>query len=232
MIHALRQDGIAFDAAGIGADGLNDTILEALTRKGDGRYYLLDRPEDADEGFARKLAGAFRPGAKDVKVQIQFNPDRVGRYRLLGFEEHRLNKEDFRDDTVDAAEMASEEAGVALYQVEVRPDGSGDVGYVSVRFLDVASGERVERRRLIPYEPGTPGFDQATPSLRLAGLAAWTAAKLKDDGAGAGSEWKDLARIYAALPGNWTSSWPSPGAGRDATDGGAIGAIGPSFLRG
>jgi len=206
MIHTLRQDGIAFDAAGIGADGLNDTILEALTRKGDGRYYLLDRPEDADEGFARKLAGAFRPGAKDVKVQIQFNPDRVGRYRLLGFEEHRLNKEDFRDDTVDAAEMASEEAGVALYQVEVRPDGSGDVGYVSVRFLDVASGERLERRWLIPYEPGTPGFDQANPSLRLAGLSAWTAAKLKDDGAGAGIDWKDLARIYAALPGDWKSS--------------------------
>jgi Ca-activated chloride channel homolog len=204
-IHALRQDGIAFDAAGIGADGLNDTILEALTRKGDGRYYLLDRPEDADEGFARKLAGAFRPGAKDVKVQIQFNPDRVGRYRLLGFEEHRLNKEDFRDDTVDAAELASEEAGVATYQVEVRPEGSGDIGFVSVRFLDVASGERVERRWLIPYEPGVSAFDQASPSLRLAGLASWTAAKLKDDGAAAGTDWAALNRIHAALPETWKS---------------------------
>jgi secreted protein with Ig-like and vWFA domain len=205
MIDGLRQDGIAFDAAGIGADGLNDTILEALTRKGDGRYYLLNRPEDADEGFARKLAGAFRPGAKDVKVQIQFNPDRVGRYRLLGFEEHRLNKEDFRDDTVDAAELASEEAGVATYQVEVNPEGSGDVGFVSVRFLDVASGERVERRWLIPYEPGVSAFDQASPSLRLAGLASWTAAKLKDDGAAAGTDWAALNRMHAALPETWKS---------------------------
>ena len=205
-IHALRQEGIAFDAAGIGADGLNDTILEALTRKGDGRYYLLNGPEDAGEGFARKLAGAFRPGAKDVKVQIQFNPDRVGRYRLLGFEEHRLEKEEFRDDTVDAAELASEEAGVAVYQVEVKPDGSGDVGFVSVRFLDVASGERVERRWLIPFEPMTPGFDQAPPSLQLAGLAAWTAAKLKDDPAAASTDWPSLSRIHAGLPEAWKSA--------------------------
>jgi autotransporter-associated beta strand protein len=205
-IHALRQEGIAFDAAGIGADGLNDTILEALTRKGDGRYYLLNGPEDAGEGFARKLAGAFRPGAKDVKVQIQFNPDRVGRYRLLGFEEHRLKKEDFRDDTVDAAELASEEAGVAVYQVEVKLDGSGDVGFVSVRFLDVASGERVERRWLIPFEPKTAAFDQAPPSLQLAGLAAWTAAKLKDDPAAASTDWPFLNRIHAGLPEAWKSA--------------------------
>ena len=205
-IHALRQDGIAFDAAGIGADGLNDRILEALTRKGDGRYYLLNRPEDAGEGFAHKLAGAFRPGAKDVKVQIQFNPDRVGRYRLLGFEEHRLNKEDFRDDTVDAAEMAAEEAGVAVYQVEVKPNGSGDVGFVSVRFLDVASGERVERRWLIPFEAKTPAFDQAAPSLRLAGLAAWTAAKLKEDPAAASTDWVSLNRLHAQLPEPWTTA--------------------------
>ena len=54
----MRDAGIAFDAAGISAEGLNDEVLEALTRKGDGRYYLLDSIEDADDGFASQIAGA------------------------------------------------------------------------------------------------------------------------------------------------------------------------------
>src|SRR6185436_10938400 len=119
--------------------------LEALTRKGDGRYAVLNSPEEADAQFARQLAGAFRPAAKDVKVQVRFNPARVARYRLIGFEKHRLKTEDFRNDAVDAAELAAEEAAVALYQVEVLPEGEGELGEVSVRFLDTGSGQRVER---------------------------------------------------------------------------------------
>jgi hypothetical protein len=119
----MREAGIAFDAAGFGAEGLNDEILEALTRKGDGRYYLLDRPEDAGEAFAEQIAGALRPAAKNVKVQVEFNPDRVKSYKLLGFEKHRLATEDFRNDAVDAAEMAAAEAGVAVYQEDPIPGG-------------------------------------------------------------------------------------------------------------
>ncbi|WP_372715649.1 VWA domain-containing protein, partial [Novipirellula sp.] len=121
MIATMRSAGIAFDAAGISADGLNDEILEALACKGDGRYYLLDSHEAADEEFASQIAGALRPSAKNVKVQVEFNPKRVGRYKLLGFEKLRLKQQDFRNDNVDAAEMAAAEAGVALYQFEAKP---------------------------------------------------------------------------------------------------------------
>jgi Ca-activated chloride channel family protein len=140
---------------------------------------VVDGPEDADAQCAKKLAGAFRPAAENVKVQVRFNPARVGRYKLIGFEEHRLNKEDFRNDAVDAAEMASEEAGVALYQFEILPQGEGEVGEVSVRFRDAASGRMVERSWTIPYDPQAPGFDDAKPSLQLAGLAAFAAEKLR-----------------------------------------------------
>jgi len=200
IIESMRQAGIAFDAAGIGADGLNDEILEALTRKGDGRYYLLDRPEDADAGFAHQIAGALRPAARNVKVQVELNPDRVGRYKLLGFEKHRLKKEDFRDDSVDAAEMAAEEAGVALYQLEARRDGQGDVGSVSVRFQDMASGRMVERRWPIPYEPRAPRLAEAAPSLRLAAVAALFAARLKGEALGQSVELPKLAGLISGLP--------------------------------
>lgn len=178
-VEALRQNGIAFDACGVVADGLDDSVLEALTRKGDGRYAVINSPEEADAGFARKLAGAFRPAAKDVKVQVHFNPARVAKYRLIGFEKHRLKTEDFRNDAVDAAELAAEEAAVAVYQVEVLPEGEGELGEVAVRFLDTRSNERVERSWALGYTAQPAAFERATASMQLAGSAAFLAEKLR-----------------------------------------------------
>ncbi|TWU43969.1 von Willebrand factor [Novipirellula aureliae] len=200
MIEAMRGAGIAFDAAGISAEGLNDEILEALTRKGDGRYYLLDSLEATEDGFARQIAGALRPSAKNVKVQVEFNPKRVGRYKLLGFEKHRLKTEDFRNDEVDAAEMAAAEAGVAMYQFEALPDGEGDVGSVSVRFRDLSTGQMTENRWPIPYEPDAPRPDQSSPSLRIATTAALLAARLRGDAVGATVDMKTLSNLIAGLP--------------------------------
>jgi len=200
MVTTMRSEGIAFDAAGICAEGLNDEVLEALTRKGDGRYYLLDSLEAADDGFARQIAGALRPSAKNVKVQVEFNPKRVGRYKLLGFEKHRLNQEDFRNDSVDAAEMAAAEAGVAMYQFEAKPDGEGDVGSVSVRFRDLSTGQMIENRWPIPYEAAAPRPDQAAPSLRIATSAALLAAKLRGGPLGETVDLKTLSDLIAGLP--------------------------------
>jgi Ca-activated chloride channel homolog len=200
MVTTMRDAGIAFDAAGISADGLNDEVLEALTRKGDGRYYLLDSAEAADDGFARQIAGALRPSSKNVKVQIEFNPKRVGYYKLLGYEKHLLKQEDFRNDQIDAAEMAAAEAGVAVYQFEAKADGEGDVGSVSVRFQDLTTGEMVENCWPIRYEPNAARPEQATPSMRIASCAALFAAKLRGDPLGGTVDLKSLSELLSSLP--------------------------------
>jgi secreted protein with Ig-like and vWFA domain len=197
-IETLRQQGIAFDACGVGTDGLDDAMLEALTRKGDGRYYVLDTPESADAGFARQLAGAFRPAAQNVKLQVRFNPARVGNYRLIGFEHHRLRTEDFRNDKVDAAELAAEEAAVALYQVEALPQGEGELGDVHVRFRDPATGGMVERSWTMTYDPQARAFDKATPTMQLAGTAALLAETLRG---GAGAEQVKLSELAPVVNG-------------------------------
>ena len=205
-VEAMRQQGIAFDAAGFGADGLNDRLLERLTRNGNGRYYVVDNAEDANANFSKQLAGAFRPAAENVKVQVRFNPARVGKYKLIGFEEHRLNKEDFHNDAVDAAEMAAEEAGNALYQVETLPGGEGEIGEVSVRFRDVASGQMVERTWTIPYEAQSPAFDQAAPSIQLAGLAAFTAEKLRHAPMADAIDFQQLRQTFAKVKARYQNS--------------------------
>lgn len=187
------------DACGVGLDGLDDEILEALSRKGDGRYYALDTAEQADAGFARQLAGALRPAAENVKVQVRFNPARVGRYRLVGFEKHRLREEDFRNDAVDAAELAAEESALALYEIETLPDGQGEIGDVSVRFRDAQTRTMVERTWTVPYEEGALAFDRASASLQLAGLAALLAEELRAGSAAAQIELGDFATVASRL---------------------------------
>lgn len=199
QVESMRKAGISFDACGVGAEGLNDDILSSLAKKGDGRYYFLNRPEDADQGFARQIAGSLRPAAKNVKVQVLFNPDRVTSFKLYGFEKHKLKKEDFRNDKVDAAEMAAEESGVALYHFEANPEGRGDVGTVSVRFLDTSSNQMVERTWVIPYEEQAPFFNEADPKLRLAGVAGLFAERLKGSPVGERVELKRLRQVMPPL---------------------------------
>jgi len=202
----LRQQGIAFDAAGIGAGGLNDRMLEALTRHGNGRYYIVNDPKDADANFAKQLAGAFRPAAENVKVQVHFNPDRVSRYKLIGFEKHRLNTEDFHNDAVDAAELAADEAGVALYQVETRPNGSGEIGEVSVRFRDTTAGHMVENTWTIPHDEKTPAFDQARPSIQLATLSMLAAEKLRGGPLAEATDFTTLSPVISRVKNYYSTS--------------------------
>ncbi len=199
QVESMRGGGIAFDACGVSADGLNDEILSALAKQGDGRYYFVDRPADADAGFARQIAGALRPAAKNVKVQVLFNPERVESFKLYGFAQHQLERKDFRDDAVDAAEMAAEESGVALYHFKPLAEGRGEVGTVSVRFLDPASGEMVERTWNIPYEPEVTLFSEAKPGLRLAAAAGLFAEKLKESAVGERVELKRLRQEVERL---------------------------------
>lgn len=196
-VKALRQKGISFDIAGIAADDLNDELLGELARNGNGRYYVVGK--GADDSIARQLAGAFRPAAENVKVQVHFNQERVARYKLIGFEKDRLKTEDFRNDAVAAAELAAEEAGVAIYQVEPIPGGSGELGDVSVRFRDTASGQMVERTWTIPHDPSVPAIDRAKPSMQLATLAMLAASKLRGGPLAEAIDFKQLAEPRASV---------------------------------
>jgi len=190
-VKAMRQKGLALDIAGIAADELNDELLGDLARSGNGRYYVVGK--DGDDDIATQLAGAFHPAAENVKVQVRFNSERVGHYKLIGFEKDRLKTEDFRNDAVAAAQLAAEEAGVAIYQVETLPTGSGEIGEVSVRFRKADSGEMVERTWTIPNDASTPALDRATPSMQLSVLAMLAAEKLHGGPLGQAIDFKQFS---------------------------------------
>ncbi len=170
-VETHRKQGVAFDCFGIGWEGYNDDLLEQLSRNGDGRYGFLNTPEAASTEFAAQLAGALRVAASDVKVQVEFNPQRVTAYRQLGYAKHQLKKEQFRDNTVDAAEIGAAESGNALYTVEVNPRGTGDIATVRVRYKIPGTADYHEHEWTVPYTAPAPPLDQSSSSLRLAATA-------------------------------------------------------------
>jgi uncharacterized protein YegL len=200
FVETNRRAGIAFDAYGVGWDGLDDTTLEALTRHGDGRYAFLNSPNDVNGAFARQLAGALAPAALDVKLQIEFNPNRVASYRLMGYNNLRLTAQQFRDNTVDAGELAAAEQGTALYSLVLNPNGTGVVGTARARFRDPATGQVRELSWTIPYRGAPTPFDLAPPSMRLAAVAAYFAEYLQRSPYAGGVTPRRLLEAYRGVP--------------------------------
>ena len=171
-VEAHRKQGVALDCFGIGWEGLNDDMLEQLSRNGDGRYGFINTPEEAAVNFAAQLAGALRVAASDVKVQVEWNPRRVTAYRQVGYAKHQLTKEQFRDNTVDAAEIGAAESGNALYVVEVNPRGEGDLGIVRVRFKVPGTSDYREHEWAVPFTGNAAPLEQSSSTLRLAATAS------------------------------------------------------------
>ena len=180
LVEFNRQSGIALDSFGIGFDGFEDERLEALTRNGDGRYAFLNSAEDVETNFLRQLTGALNVAAKNVKVQITFNPERVDRYRQIGYAKHQLKKEQFRDNRVDAAELAAEESGSALYLIATNPNGSGPVGELAIRFQSPETGRYEELSWPLPYSGPAADLEQVSAGTQLATAAAFFAERLAD----------------------------------------------------
>ncbi len=169
---SYRQQGVALDCFGIGWEGYNDDLLEALSRNGDGRYGFVNSPEAATTEFASQLAGALQAAASDVKVQVEWNPKRVTVFRQLGYAKHQLKKEEFRDNKVDAAEIGAAEAGNALYTVQVNPAGEGPLGVVRVRYRVPNTNDYREHEWTLAYDGASKPMELSSAPLRLAATAS------------------------------------------------------------
>jgi Mg-chelatase subunit ChlD len=195
-----RKNGIALDSFGVGWEGYNDDLLETLSRNGDGRYGFLNSPEQVAVDFSDQLAGALRVAASDVKVQMEFNARRVKSYRQIGYAKHQLTKEQFRDNTVDAAELGAAEAGQALYVVETDPAGVGPVGTLRVRFKVSGTDEVQEEEWMIPYEGQAVELAAASSAMRLAATASACSEWLAESPYAAGVTARQLLDLLRGVP--------------------------------
>jgi Ca-activated chloride channel homolog len=151
LARMIREDadrGIHLVTVGFGMGNFNDVTMEQLANQGDGFYAYVDTVDEAERLFEDDLVSTLVTIAKDAKIQVEFDPDAVERYRLIGFENRGVRDRDFRNDDVDAGEIGAGHQVTALYEIElargVTLDDRGDIGEVFLRWEDPDTGRVIE----------------------------------------------------------------------------------------
>jgi Ca-activated chloride channel family protein len=140
MIEEKRKSGIFLSVLGFGTGNYQDGMMEQLANKGNGNYSYIDNIREAKKVLVSDFRGTIFTIAKDVKIQIEFNPAYVQAYRLIGYENRKLNKEDFNDDKKDAGELGAGHTVTALY--EIVP--------VGVEFTETPNVDELKYKRVAP----------------------------------------------------------------------------------
>ncbi|MBU1332458.1 MAG: VWA domain-containing protein, partial [Gammaproteobacteria bacterium] len=112
-----RKTGVSLTTLGFGTDNYNEQLMEQLADAGDGNYAYIDNLREARKVLVDQLSSTLATVARDVKIQVEFNPVQVSEYRLLGYENRALKREDFSNDKVDAGEIGAGHTVTALYEV-------------------------------------------------------------------------------------------------------------------
>jgi autotransporter-associated beta strand protein len=161
FIAEKARSGVFLSVLGFGSGNLKDRTMETLADKGNGNYAYIDGLAEARKVLVEQMAGTLVTIAKDVKVQIEFNPAQVRAYRLIGYENRLLAKEDFNDDTKDAGEIGSGHRVIALYELVPAnlPPGVGPDRLVdTLKYQTLASPTPKE---LNETKPAATGADAA-----------------------------------------------------------------------
>jgi Ca-activated chloride channel family protein len=228
LIEAKAKTGVFLSVLGVGTDNLKDSTMQKLADKGNGNYAYLDSVDEARKVLVQQINGTLMTIAKDVKIQVEFNPAKVASYRLIGYEKRLLRKEDFNNDKVDAGEIGAGHTVTALYEVvpagagvtdpavSVPPvdslkygtnrtdttNGSPEMVTVKLRHKrpDGDTSELTERS----FTDNGSKFENAAPDLKFAAAVAEFGMLLRD------SQFKGKGSFGAVI------EWAQEGKGRDA----------------
>jgi len=168
VIKQKAEKGITLSSLGFGMGNYNDVLLERLGDKGNGYYAYIDTIAEAKRLFEENLTGALQVVARDVKVQVDFNPDVVRSYRLIGYENRDVPDEKFRDDKYDGGEVGAGHSVTALYELKLWPGKSGTCATTFVRYKDPDTKAVTEFKSSIATGQFNESFDESTNEFALA----------------------------------------------------------------
>lgn len=180
FIRGYAEKGVTLTTLGFGNGNYQDTMMERLANDGDGSYYYVDSITESRRLFVDKLASTMETIAKDVKLQVDFDPSVVRAYRLIGYENRHVANRDFRNDKVDAGEIGSGHQVTALFEVILEDGAKGRIGAVRIRNkAPGADSPAVERSYGIEVGASSPRLANASRQLRLQAAVAGFAEVLR-----------------------------------------------------
>lgn len=212
-----RKSGVSLTTLGFGVDNYNEHLMEQLADAGDGNYAYIDNLLEARKVLVDQLSSTLAVVARDVKLQVEFNPAQVSEYRLLGYENRALKREDFNNDKVDAGEIGAGHTVTALYEIVPKgaPGWLEPLRYASTPKSQSTSGELAMLR--VRYKPAEGGSSRLiehpiasvqndrkpSDDLRFSAAVAAFAQQLKGDGRYTGTmTLKDTAQLARSARGD------------------------------
>lgn len=194
LVEEERQRGVFLSVIGFGQGNYNDHLMEELSNHGNGTAYYIDSFQEARKIFSQQLTSTLQTVAKDVKIQVEFNPSQVVEYRLIGYDNRALNREDFNNDKIDAGEMGAGHSVTALYEIvttesdyrftqplryqkeSIKADHSAnELAFVQVRYKKPTES----RSHLISVPVANKEADAPSTTMQLATAATWFAEQLR-----------------------------------------------------
>jgi Ca-activated chloride channel family protein len=200
LIEEKRKSGVFLTCLGYGMGNYKDSKMETLADKGNGNYAYIDNIQEANRFLGKEFKGSMFAIAKDVKIQIEFNPKHVQNYRLIGYENRKLRPEDFKNDAIDAGELGSGHTVTALY--EIIPTGinssfnndvdalkyteqktptekyTDELATVKFRYKKPDGDKSIEMIQVI--ENKTIALEKASEDFKFTTAVAWFGLKLRD----------------------------------------------------
>jgi len=172
VIKKKAEKGITLSAIGFGMGNYNDVLLERLGDKGNGHYVYIDTIAEARRIFEDNLTGTLQVIARDVKVQVDFNPEVVRSYRLIGYENRDVPDDKFRDDKYDGGEVGAGHSVTALYELKLWPDKEGTVATTYVRYKHADTSAVTEFKSPMATGDFNKSFGDSSSEFKLAATVA------------------------------------------------------------
>ncbi|MFH7013309.1 von Willebrand factor type A domain-containing protein [Flavobacterium sp. FlaQc-52] len=201
LIEQKRKTGVFLTCLGYGMGNYKDSKMETLADKGNGNYAYIDNIQEANRFLSKEFKGSMFAIAKDVKIQIEFNPKQVQAYRLIGYENRKLRAEDFKNDAIDAGELGSNHTVTALYEIipagvksdylNHQPDAlkytpveenttkySTELATIKFRYKKPDGDKSIEMVAII--ENKTISLESSSTDFKFSTAVAWFGLKLRD----------------------------------------------------
>ena len=200
LIEDKRKSGVFLTCLGYGMGNYKDSKMETLADKGNGNYAYIDNIQEANRFLGKEFKGSMFAIAKDVKIQIEFNPKHVQSYRLIGYENRKLNAEDFKNDAIDAGELGSNHIVTALYEIipsnvkseyvvetsnlkytkieTSNTDFNDELATIKFRYKKPDGNKSIELVEIIENKSNV--LENASTDLKFSSAVAWFGLKLRD----------------------------------------------------
>jgi Ca-activated chloride channel family protein len=216
LIEDKRKTGVFLTCLGYGMGNYKDSKMEILADKGNGNYAYIDNIQEANRFLGKEFKGSMFAIAKDVKIQIEFNPKQVQSYRLIGYENRKLRPEDFKNDAIDAGELGSNHTVTALYEIipvgvksdylNVQPDDlkytktetnssnyTNELATIKFRYKKPDGDKSIEMIQII--ENKSAAMEKASDDMKFSTAVAWFGLKLRDSKLIAGKSSEEIVKL-------------------------------------